>query len=289
MAATGGSTNAVLHLLAIAREAGVDLDLPDFDRVSARTPLIADLKPSGRFVATDLHAAGGSPLVVKRLIDSGKMAGDALTVTGHTLAEDAAKAIETPGQQVVRPNDRPIKPHGGLVILFGNLAPEGAVLKLSGTERADHRGPARVFDSEEQCFDAVQRQTIKPGDVVVIRYEGPAGGPGMREMLAVTAAITGAGLGESGTAPDRRPLFRCDAGPFDRPYRAGSVARRTDRRHPRGRHDHARRREAHAERRSERRRDQGAPRRLAGARAEIQDRRHGEIRTNSFRRRRWEL
>ena len=171
--------------------------LPDFDRISAATPLIADLKPSGRFVATDLHAAGGSPLVVKRLIDAGRIAGDALTVTGHTLAEDAARATETPGQEVVRPIDRPLKPHGGLVILFGNLAPEGAVLKLSGTETRAHRGPARVFDSEEQCFDAVQRQTIKPGDVVVIRYEGPAGGPGMREMLAVTGAIVGAGLGDS--------------------------------------------------------------------------------------------
>jgi dihydroxy-acid dehydratase len=197
VAATGGSTNAVLHLLAIAREAGVELALPDFDRISARTPLIADLKPSGRFVATDLHAAGGSPLVVKRLIEQGKVDGGALTVTGHTLAEDAAGARETPGQEVVRPNERPIKPHGGLVILFGNLAPEGAVLKLSGTERAEHRGPARVFDSEEATFDAVQRQAIKPGDVIVIRYEGPQGGPGMREMLGVTAAITGAGLGES--------------------------------------------------------------------------------------------
>jgi dihydroxy-acid dehydratase len=197
VAATGGSTNAVLHLLAIAREAGVELSLPDFDRISAATPLIADLKPSGRFVATDLHAAGGSPLVLKRLIDAGRVKGDALTVTGRTLAEDAAHATETPGQQVVRPTDRPLKPHGGLVILFGNLAPEGAVLKLSGTETTEHRGPARVFDSEEHCFDAVQHQRIKPGDVVVIRYEGPAGGPGMREMLAVTGAITGAGLGES--------------------------------------------------------------------------------------------
>jgi dihydroxy-acid dehydratase len=197
VAATGGSTNAVLHLLAIAKEAGVELGLPDFDRISAATPLIADLKPSGRFVATDLHAAGGSPLVVKRLIDAGRIKGDAPTVTGRTLAEDAADARETPGQQVVRPTSNPLKPHGGLVILFGNLAPEGSVLKLSGTEIKEHRGPARVFDSEEQCFDAVQRQAIKPGDVVVIRYEGPAGGPGMREMLAVTGAITGAGLGES--------------------------------------------------------------------------------------------
>jgi dihydroxy-acid dehydratase len=197
VAATGGSTNAVLHLLAIAREAGIELSLADFDRISAKTPLIADLKPSGRFVATELHAAGGTPLVIRRLVESGGIDGTAPTVTGRTLAEEAAKATEAPGQEVVRPNDRPLKPHGGLVILFGNLAPEGAVLKLSGTERAQHRGPARVFDSEEQAFEAVQQQSIEPGDVVVIRYEGPAGGPGMREMLAVTAAIVGAGLGDT--------------------------------------------------------------------------------------------
>jgi dihydroxy-acid dehydratase len=171
--------------------------LNDFDRISDRTPLVADLKPSGRFVATDLHAAGGSPLVIKRLIDGGHLDGTAITVTGRTLAEESAAAAETPGQQVVRAVGNPIKPHGGLVILQGNLAPEGGVLKLSGTERALHRGPARVFDGEEAAMDAVQRQLIKPGDVVVIRYEGPSGGPGMREMLAVTAAIVGAGLGDS--------------------------------------------------------------------------------------------
>jgi dihydroxy-acid dehydratase len=197
VAATGGSTNAVLHLLAIAREAGVELSLNDFDRISAKTPLIADLKPSGRFVATDLHAAGGSPLVVKRLIDAGLIAGDSPTVTGKTLAEEAAGAKETPGQQVVHSVDHPVKAASGLVILFGNLAPDGGVLKLSGTERGEHRGPARVFDSEEAAFEAVQRQAIKPGDVMVIRYEGPNGGPGMREMLAVTAAIVGAGLDTS--------------------------------------------------------------------------------------------
>jgi dihydroxy-acid dehydratase len=197
VAATGGSTNAVLHLLAIANEAGVELTMNDFDRISARTPLIADLKPSGRFVANDLHAAGGSPLVIKRLIEMGAVKGESSTVTGSTLAAEAAKAVETPGQEVVRPINRPLKPTGGLVILFGNIAPEGAVLKLSGTERGQHRGPARVFESEEQAFEAVQRQAIKAGDVVVIRNEGPAGGPGMREMLAVTAAIVGAGLGDS--------------------------------------------------------------------------------------------
>jgi dihydroxy-acid dehydratase len=197
VAATGGSTNAVLHLMAIAREAGVELTLADFDRISARTPLIADLKPSGRFVATELHAAGGTALVIQRLVQSGAVDGGAPTVTGKTLGEEAAAARETPGQEVVRPIDRPLKPSGGLVILFGNLAPDGAVLKLSGTERAVQRGPARVFDSEELAFEAVQRQAVKAGDVIVIRNEGPAGGPGMREMLAVTAAIVGAGLGDS--------------------------------------------------------------------------------------------
>jgi dihydroxy-acid dehydratase len=197
VAATGGSTNAVLHLLAIAWEAGVELSLADFDRISDRTPLLADLKPSGRFVATDLHKAGGSPLVMQRLIQGGFVNGSARTVTGLSLADEAAKAHETSGQEVVRPLDRPLKSHGGLVILSGNLAPEGSVLKLSGTERALHRGPARVFNSEEAAMDAVQRQAIRPGDVVVIRYEGPSGGPGMREMLAVTAAIVGAGLGDN--------------------------------------------------------------------------------------------
>ena len=195
--ATGGSTNAVLHLLAIAREAGVELSLDDFDRISRRVPLLADLKPSGRFVATDLHAAGGSSLVAQRLAAGGMIANGSPTVTGRSLAEEATGAVETPGQEVVRPLGRPLKPTGGLVIVSGNLAPEGAVVKISGTERLTHRGPARVFDSEEAAFDAVQRQAIKAGDVVVIRNEGPSGGPGMREMLAVTAAIVGAGLGES--------------------------------------------------------------------------------------------
>jgi dihydroxy-acid dehydratase len=197
VATTGGSTNAVLHLMAIAREAGVELALADFDRISARVPLLADLKPSGRFVATDLYAAGGSPLVARRLVEAGAVDGAAATVTGQTLAAEAARAVETPGQEVVRPLARALKTSGGLVILHGSLAPDGAVMKVSGTERTQHRGPARVFDSEEAAFDAVQRQAIAPGDVVVIRYEGPNGGPGMREMLAVTGAIVGAGLGET--------------------------------------------------------------------------------------------
>ena len=197
VAATGGSTNAVLHLIAIAREAGLELELADFDRISSRTALMVDLKPSGRFVATDLHNAGGSRLVAQRLIEGGSVVGSAPTVTGRTLAQEAAEAVETRGQEVVRPLDRAIKKSGGLVVLRGSLAPEGAVMKVSGTERMQHRGPARVFDSEEAAFDAVQRQTINAGDVVVIRYEGPNGGPGMREMLAVTGAIVGAGLGET--------------------------------------------------------------------------------------------
>jgi dihydroxy-acid dehydratase len=197
VATTGGSTNAVLHLTAIAREAGIDVDLADFDRISARVPLLADLKPSGRFVATDLHAAGGSALVAKRLLEARAIDGGAVTVTGASMADEAARAEEAAGQEVVRPVSHPLKPNGGLVILRGSLAPEGAVMKISGADRLQHRGPARVFDSEEAAFEAVQRQAIRPGDVLVIRYEGPSGGPGMREMLAVTAAIVGAGLGDS--------------------------------------------------------------------------------------------
>ena len=197
VAATGGSTNAVLHLLAIAREAGVELTIDDFDVISTRTPLIADLKPGGRFVASDLYKAGGIQLVAKRLIDAGLIHGDAMTVTGKTIGEAAQITKETPGQEVVRPLTDPLKPTGGLVILRGNLAPEGCVVKVAGHERMIHKGPARVFDREEDAFQAVQQGQIKPNDVVVIRYEGPKGGPGMREMLGVTAALVGAGLGDS--------------------------------------------------------------------------------------------
>ncbi len=197
VAATGGSTNAVLHLLAIAREAGAPLDIDDFDRVSARTPLIADLKPGGRFVANDLYKAGGIQLVAQRLLEGDHLAGDAITVTGRTIAEEAKTAKETPGQEVVRPLDKPIKPNGGLAILKGNLAPEGCVVKIAGHDKVRHCGPARVFDSEEAAFESVQSGRVQPNDVVVIRYEGPKGGPGMRELLGVTAAIVGAGLGDS--------------------------------------------------------------------------------------------
>ncbi len=197
VAATGGSTNAVLHLLAIANEANISLSIDDFDRISSRVPILADLKPGGRFVATDLYAAGGTALVAKRLLEAGLLRGDSVTVTGRTLAEETATAKETPSQEVVRKFDAPLKPTGGLVILRGNLAPEGCVVKVAGHNLQNFRGPARVFDNEEAAFTAVEKSIIKAGDVVVIRYEGPKGGPGMREMLAVTAALVGAGLGDS--------------------------------------------------------------------------------------------
>jgi dihydroxy-acid dehydratase len=194
--ASGGSTNGVLHLLAVAREAGIELAIDDFERISKRTPLLADLKPGGRFVATDLYRAGGVPLILRRLSDAGILNRDAITVTGRTIGEEADAATEAESQEVVRPLDDPLKPEGGLAILRGNLAPEGAVVKLAGTERKGQTGPARVFESEEECFRAVKERRIEPGDIVVIRNEGPAGGPGMREMLQVTAAIVGEGLGE---------------------------------------------------------------------------------------------
>jgi len=197
VAATSGSTNSVLHLLAIAREAGVALDIDDFQTVSERTPILADLKPSGRFVAADVHVAGGIRLLASRLLSLGLLHGDAATVSGKTIAEEAATAHETPGQEVIVPADKPLKKSGGLVILHGNIAPEGCVAKISGHERLSHTGPARVFESEEDAMHAVTAKSIHSGDVVVIRNEGPRGGPGMREMLGVTAAIVGEGLGGS--------------------------------------------------------------------------------------------
>ncbi len=195
--ASGGSTNAVLHLLAIAHEAGVGLDIDDFDRISAVTPLLCDLKPGGQFVAADLYRAGGVALVARRLLEAGRLQGEALTVTGRSIGDEAARAVETPGQVVVRPLAAPLKATGGLVIMKGNLAPEGCVVKVAGHERMLHRGPARVFECEEDAFAAVKRHAIQAGDVLVIRNEGPVGGPGMREMLGVTAALVGEGLGET--------------------------------------------------------------------------------------------
>lgn len=197
VAASGGSTNAVLHLLAMAREANVSLSIDDFDTVSRRTPLLANLKPGGRYVAVDLDRAGGVPLLVQRLVEAGLVDGQQMTPSGRTIGEEASTVVETPGQDVVRPLSDPLKTSGGLVILKGNLAPEGCVVKIAGHERLYHRGPARVFDCEEDAMHAVTHDEIRSGDVVVIRYEGPRGGPGMREMLAVTGAIVGAGLGET--------------------------------------------------------------------------------------------
>ena len=194
--ATGGSTNGVLHLLAIARELDIPLELDDFDQIAARTPIVASLKPGGRFVATDMHEAGGVALVARELLKRELVHAGAPNVDGRTLGDIAAAAEERPGQEVVVPIETPIKPIGGLAVLRGNLAPEGCVVKLAGHERLHHRGPARVFDSEEDCFAAVAARRIQPGDVVVIRYEGPAGGPGMREMLHVTGALVGEGLGD---------------------------------------------------------------------------------------------
>jgi dihydroxy-acid dehydratase len=196
IAGTGGSTNGVLHLLAIAREAGIELEIDDFDRISARTPIVADIKPGGRFVATDLFRAGGVSLVARELVAAGVVDETVRGVDGRSLREVADGAFERKGQEVVVRWDAPLKASGGLAILHGNLAPDGCVVKLAGHERLLHRGPARVFDSEEECFAAVKARAIKPGDVVAIRYEGPAGGPGMREMLHVTAALVGEGLGD---------------------------------------------------------------------------------------------
>ena len=197
VAATGGSTNAVLHLLAIAREAGVELNIDDFDRISAKVPLLADLKPSGRFVATDMFRAGGAALIAKRLKEAGILKPNAITVTGRTIGEEADRAVEAKNQEVIRPLSNPMSPNGGLAIVRGNLAPEGAVVKIAGKKVLTFKGTAKVFDSEEAAFDAVEHGRITAGDVVVIRYEGPKGGPGMREMLGVTGALQGAGLGET--------------------------------------------------------------------------------------------
>jgi dihydroxy-acid dehydratase len=197
VAASGGSTNAVLHLLAMAHDAGVKLSIDEFQKISNATPLYCDLRPAGQYTAVDVDRAGGIPVIAKRLLDGGYLHTECLTITGRTIGQEAAAAKETPGQQVIKPVNAPIKKSGGLVILKGSLAPEGCVIKVTGIEKKIHTGPARVFNREEDAMDAVMAGKIKAGDVVVIRYEGPKGGPGMREMLGVTGAIAGAGLGET--------------------------------------------------------------------------------------------
>ena len=229
-AATGGSTNSVLHLLALAREANIPLSMDDFNRVSARTPVIADLTPGGHYVATDMHYAGGTRLVAKNLLAAGLLHGDRPTPSGRTLAEEAAGAEEAPGQKVISTVENAFKPRGGIVILHGNLAPEGAVIKLAGTrEDAVFSGPARIFDREEDAMEAVKAQRIQPGDVVIIRYEGPKGGPGMREMLGVTAALVGQGLGGDVALLTDGRFSGCDARPDGRPCRPRSQRRRPHR------------------------------------------------------------
>jgi dihydroxy-acid dehydratase len=195
--ATGGSTNAVLHLLATARDFGVKLAIEDFDRISRKTPVLADLKPWGNYTAPEMYAAGGMPVVGKRLLEAGLLHGGEKTVTGRTIGEEVKSAPEPAGQQVIKPLARALKPEGGIAILRGNLAPGGCVIKLSGQKKYSHRGPARVFEREEDAFQAIKKGKIKPNDVIVIRYEGPKGGPGMREMLHVSGALQGAGLGET--------------------------------------------------------------------------------------------
>ena len=242
VAATGGSTNGVLHLIAIARELGIEFTLDDFERVAERTPIVASLKPGGQFMATDMYEAGGIGLVARELRRRDLIHAGAPNVDGGTLGDLADDAEETAGQQVVVSIEQPLKPTGGLAILYGNLAPEGCVVKLSGHERTHHSGPARVFDSEEDCFAAVKARTLKKGDVVCIRYEGPAGGPGMREMLHVTAAIVGEGLGEDVALITDGRFSGATHGFMVGPRRARGRARRAAGGAARGRHRHARRR-----------------------------------------------
>ena len=281
VAATGGSTNAVLHLLAIAREAGVPLELADFDRISARVPLLADLKPGGRFVATDLHRAGGIPLVVKRLLEGGFLHGDAVTVTGRTIADHAAWRKRSACRSRSCGLSRIRWPaSGGLVILSGNLAPDGAVVKVAGYAPGPHSGPARVFDSEELAFEAVSGGAIRPGDVVVIRHEGPSGGPGMREMLAVTAAIVGARPWRLGRARDGRTLLWRHARTDGRPCVTRGCAWWSNWRGGGRRSHHDRHCGPAVDYRPQRARGRGAPRQLHATTPAIRDGCHGQVRAS---------
>ena len=240
VSAMGGSTNAVLHLLAVAHEANVDLDIDDFDRISSNTPYIADMKPGGRYVMSDLDRVGGVPLVMKRLLSAGLLDGSQLTITGRTIEENLAALDVVEDQPVVAQVGQPLAPSGGLVILKGNLATEGAVVKVSASQgHIQQTGPARVFDREEDAFAAIRRQEIQAGDVVVIRYEGPKGGPGMREMLGVTAALVGQGLGEQVALVTDGALFWSHSRPNGRPHSAGSRSGRPNRTGQRRRHDHS--------------------------------------------------
>ena len=273
VAASGGSTNAVLHFLAIAHEMNIPLTMDDFDRISSKTPLLCDLKPGGNYVAADYHAAGGSRLLARRLVEAGLIDGSALNVSGKTLAEEAAQAKETPGQVVIHALNDAIKSTGGLVILKGNLAPEGCVIKVAGHKRLEHSGPARVFDTEQGAFHAVESGQIKPNDVVVIRYEGPKGGPGMREMLQVTAAVAGIPeLSDTVALLTDGPLLRSHARPHGRPRSPRSRRRRAHRRHPGRRHHPLRHPQSQAVRRTFRPRTLRTSRILDQTRAKIRTR-----------------
>ncbi len=286
VAAMGGSTNGVLHLLAIAHEFGIPLAIDEFGAIADRTPIVADMSPGGRYHASDLYDAGGVALVARELLKRDLIDGSTPNVDGRTLGEIAAAAVATDGQKVVYPIDAPLKATGGLSILHGSLAPDGCVVKLAGHERRLHRGPARVFESEIECYNAVREQQIVPGDVVVIRNEGPVGGPGMQEMLGVTAALVGEGLGDlvslitDGRFSGRHPR------PDDRPHRPRSRARRPDRRRPRGRHHRDRRRPRGARPRDPGRRARPPARRMDAARAALHRRGHGEVRRARRARRR---
>ena len=277
VALTGGSTNAVLHLLAVANEAGVELDIDDFDRIAWDTPLLADLKPFGNYVAPDLWRAGGVPLVASRLAELGSLQRDTITVTGRTIGEEADDAEEAENQPVVRSLADPLAPNGGFAILRGNLAPDGCVVKLAGHGRRSHSGPARVFEGEADAFETVKAGGLNEGDIVVIRNEGPAGGPGMREMLAVTAAIQGEGLGRLGRVAHRRPLLRRHPRLHGRPRGARGGQGRRHRRRGRGRHDHLRRREPAPGRGPLRRGDRQADRGLRVAGPALHARGAGQV------------
>ena len=278
VSATGGSTNAALHLPAIAAEFGMTLTLDEFTAVADRTPLIADMRPGGRYAAADMYDAGGVGLVMRELLKGGLLHGDEQTVDGRTIAKVAADTVETPGQKVVRSIDNPIKATGGITILRGSLAPDGCVLKLAGAERRQHRGPARVFDSEAACFEAVRERRIVAGDVVVIRYEGPVGGPGMQEMLGVTGALVGAGLGESVALLTDGRFSGGTRGLMIGHVVARGRGRRADRADRGGRHRLGRRRRQGARPRGPRRRPGRAPRAVVAAGPALHDGRAGEVR-----------